>query len=121
MVVRKGGPIYERAKSVVKNLLQTAVTYQKFSRLLYLKFDIVKWMSRRMRSRNEVFKGKVHLLEYHWNQVLDKFSERATELNHQKGLTLANALHEIPKEVRNYVLVDYVRHTQLMNGIYFFA
>lgn len=99
-IFRQGGPIVERAKSLVKLMLSTVVLYRDFSYKTTLTFDTVRWMRNKLKAKNQMFKGKCFLVNFQWDRVLEKFRDRAIEINQEKGINLALAIEEIPKKVR---------------------
>lgn len=63
-VVRRGGPCIEQAKYIVERLLAATVIYKGFSAKVRVSFDIVAWTRNILRSRNEVFWGKVTMIRH---------------------------------------------------------
>ena len=60
------GIMHEKAKFLVKKLLSTVVLYQDFSKMIHRKVAVVSWMRDKLHSRNEVFWGKVAMIQHQW-------------------------------------------------------
>lgn len=42
-------------------------------------------------------------------------------MNQQRGITLALAIEDVPKDIREYAIASYCRRMAMINGVFFFA
>lgn len=93
----------------------------QFTKRVVRTFEVVNYISDRIKNRNVFLRGKGGMYDILWHKVLDEFRETAIKLDHKAAIRVAEAIEMIPKSIKYYVIKEFIRRVQLINGISWFA
>ena len=82
---------------------------------------IIKFIGKCFRRRNESLLGKILLISVLWSKVEDDFRAFALKQNNVKALEICLLMDAIPPKIKEFVIVEYLRRAQMINGIFFYA
>lgn len=116
-----GGGAVEASKKALYWFLATSRRCIGFKKKVHAAYRIINYISGRFRNRNIFMQGKGMLTHLLWVEVADEFRKVARRKGDVRALELSKAIDAIPPQIKDYVLTEYVRRVQLINGIYFYA